>query len=69
MPHDDALVITIIVANHVIHRISVDNESLAEILYLTIFKQMGIDQERIKPFGSPHRDQTLLDSQKSKFNP
>jgi hypothetical protein len=53
MPHDDALVVTIMVENHTIHRILVDNGSSADILYLPIFKQMGINQERIKPFGSP----------------
>jgi hypothetical protein len=31
----------------------VDNGSSVEILYLPTFKQMGIDWDRIKPFGSP----------------
>jgi hypothetical protein len=50
MPHDDALVVTLTVANHGIHRILVDNGSSADILS---FQQMGIDRERIKPFASP----------------
>jgi hypothetical protein len=53
MPHDDALVVTVTVANHAIHWILVDNGSSADILYWLAFKQMGIDQDRIKPFGSP----------------
>jgi hypothetical protein len=53
MPHDDALVVTVIMANHVIHWILVDNESLADILYWPAFKQMGIDRDKIKPFSSP----------------
>jgi hypothetical protein len=53
MPHDDALVVTLTVANHGIHRILVDNGSSADILYWPAFQQMGIDRERIKPFGSP----------------
>ena len=53
MPHDDALVVTLTVANHMIHRILVDNGSLADILYWPVFKQMGIDHDRIKPFRSP----------------
>jgi hypothetical protein len=53
MPHDDALVVTLTVANHGIHRILVDNGSSANILYWSAFQQMGIDRERIKPFGSP----------------
>jgi hypothetical protein len=53
MPHDDALVVTLTVANHGIHRILVDNGSSADILYCPAFQQMGIDRERIKPFGFP----------------
>jgi ribonuclease HI len=53
MPHDDALVVTLTVANHGIHRILVDNGSSADILYWPAFQQMGIDRERIKPFTSP----------------
>ncbi|XP_059436658.1 uncharacterized protein LOC132169680 [Corylus avellana] len=53
MPHEDALVVTITVANHAIHQILVDSRSSADILYWLVFKQMGIDQDRIKPFGSP----------------
>jgi hypothetical protein len=53
MPHDDALVVTLTVANHGIHRILVDNGSSADILYYPAFQQMGIDRERIKPFASP----------------
>jgi hypothetical protein len=53
MPHDDTLVVTLTVANHGIHRILVDNGSSADILYWLAFQQMGIDRERIKPFGSP----------------
>ncbi|XP_059451437.1 uncharacterized protein LOC132182235 [Corylus avellana] len=53
LPHDDALVVTVTVANHVLHRILVDNGSSADILYWSVFKQIGIDRSRIKPFGSP----------------
>jgi hypothetical protein len=53
MPYDDALVVTLTVANHGIHRILVDNRSSADILYWPAFQQMGIDRERIKPFASP----------------
>jgi hypothetical protein len=43
MPHDDALVVIVTVANHAIHRILVDNGSSVDILYWPAFKQMGID--------------------------
>jgi hypothetical protein len=52
-PHDDALVVTLTVANHGIHRILVDNGSSADILYWPTFQQMGIDRDRIKPFAYP----------------
>jgi hypothetical protein len=38
MPHDDALVVMVTVANHSIHRILVDNGSLADILYWPAFQ-------------------------------
>jgi hypothetical protein len=53
MPHDDALVVTMTVANHTIHRILVDNGNSAEIIYWSVVQQMGIPRDRIKPFGSP----------------
>ncbi|XP_059458240.1 uncharacterized protein LOC132187819 [Corylus avellana] len=52
-PHDDPLVVTITMANHMIHRVLVDNGSSADILYWPVFKQMGIDRDRITPFSSP----------------
>jgi hypothetical protein len=53
MPHDDALMVTVIVANHAIHRILVDNGSSADILYWPAFQHMGIERDIIKPFGFP----------------
>jgi hypothetical protein len=53
MPHDDALVVIVTIANTAIRWILVDNGSSANILYWPAFQQMGIDQDRIKPFGSP----------------
>ncbi|XP_059435448.1 uncharacterized protein LOC132168473 [Corylus avellana] len=53
MPHDDALVVIVTMANHLLHRILVDNGSSADILYWPVFKQIGIDCSRITPFGSP----------------
>jgi hypothetical protein len=53
MPHHDTLVVTVIAANHAIHRILVDNGSSADVLYWLAFQQMGIERDRIKPFGSP----------------
>jgi hypothetical protein len=38
MPHDDALVVTVTVANHAIHRILVDNGSSTDIFYWLAFQ-------------------------------
>jgi hypothetical protein len=53
LPHTDALVITLIVANHNIHHILVDNGSLADILYWSAFTYMDISQEKIVPARYP----------------
>jgi hypothetical protein len=53
MPYDDALVVTMTVANHTIHQILVNNGSSAEIMYWSVIQKMGIAWDRIKPFGSP----------------
>jgi hypothetical protein len=52
MPHDDALVLTMTIANHTIHRIPVDNRSSTEIIYWLMVLQMEIAQDKIKPLGS-----------------
>ncbi|XP_059436593.1 uncharacterized protein LOC132169597 [Corylus avellana] len=52
MPHDDALVITLTVANHAVHRVLIDNGSSADIIYWTVVQQLGIGQEKLKPFLS-----------------
>ncbi|XP_059441743.1 uncharacterized protein LOC132174049 [Corylus avellana] len=52
-PHDDALVITLTVANHAIHRVLVDNGSLADILYWTVVQKLGVGRGKLKPFLSP----------------
>jgi hypothetical protein len=52
-PHTDALVVTLTVANHNMHRILVDNGSSADILYLPAFKQLNIGQEKVGVARSP----------------
>ena len=48
-PHDDPLVIKAIVANKMIHRVLVDNESLADIIFASAFDKMGIRREKLEP--------------------
>ena len=47
-PHDDPLVIKAIVANKMIHRVLVDNESLADIIFASAFDKMGIGREKLE---------------------
>jgi hypothetical protein len=52
LPHDDALVITMTVANHGVHQILLDNRSSANLLYWPVFQQMKMDREIIRPLQS-----------------
>jgi ribonuclease HI len=52
-PHDDALVITLLIGNFNIHRVLVDNGSSADILFLPAFKKMGIEHKRLIPAPTP----------------
>ncbi|XP_012830437.1 PREDICTED: uncharacterized protein LOC105951528 [Erythranthe guttata] len=51
--HVDALVITTTVANFLVKKILVDGGSLADIMYLHAFKQLGIDNARFNPVSTP----------------
>lgn len=55
-PHDDALVVTLAVANHNLHCILVDTGSSVDLLYWPTFEKIGIDKKRIAPV-SPSRSQ------------
>ena len=48
-PHDDPLVIRAVVANKTVHRVLVDNGSLADIIFASAFDKMGIGRERLDP--------------------
>ncbi|XP_077226391.1 uncharacterized protein LOC143859619 [Tasmannia lanceolata] len=52
LPHDDALVITMLVANWELKKILVDNGSSADILYYHAFKQMMIGDDGLRPANS-----------------
>ena len=48
-PHDDPLVIRVVVANKTIHRVLVNNGSSADIIFASAFDQMGIGREKLEP--------------------
>ena len=51
-PHDNPLVIKIVVANKTIHRVLVDNGSLADIIFTSAFDKMGIGREKLEPVNA-----------------
>ena len=52
-PHDDALVINLIIANFNTRRVLVDKRSSTDILYYPTFQQMRINRERLTPTNTP----------------
>ena len=52
-PHDDAIVITLLIADYSTRRVLVDNGSSADILYYPAFQQMNLGQEQLRPVHSP----------------
>ena len=52
-PHNDALVVSIRVEDYNMHRVLVDNGSLANILYYLAFQQMGIGREQLISTNAP----------------
>ena len=47
-PHDDPLVIRVVVANKTIHRVLVDNGSSIDIIFASAFDKMGIGREKLE---------------------
>ncbi|XP_042944676.1 uncharacterized protein LOC122278563 [Carya illinoinensis] len=52
-PHDDALVITLVIANYATRRMLVDNGSSANILFWEAFVRMGIDVGKLRLSPTP----------------
>ena len=52
-PHDDALVVTMTIADFITRRVLIDNGSSADIIYLPTYQQMKIDKERLRPIDIP----------------
>jgi hypothetical protein len=53
LPHTDAIMVTLQVANHRIHRMFIDNWSSADILYWSAFRNMKISSEKVIPATYP----------------
>jgi hypothetical protein len=52
-PHSDALMVTLAIANHSIHRVLVDTGSSADIIYKSAFELISIDQKELTPVRGP----------------
>ncbi|GFS30390.1 hypothetical protein Acr_00g0011640 [Actinidia rufa] len=53
LPHDDALVVSVVIANFNVQRILIDNGSSADILFISAFERMKIGLEKLHPFHIP----------------
>ena len=51
-PHDDPLVVRIVVANKTVHRVLFDNGSSADIIFASAFDKMGIGREKLEPVNT-----------------
>ena len=51
-PHDDLLVIRVIVANKTVHKVMIDNGSSADIIFASAFDKMGIEREKLEPVNA-----------------
>ena len=52
-PHDDAIVITLLIVDYTTRRVLVDNGSSADILYYPAFQQMNLGRDQLRPVNSP----------------
>ena len=52
-PHDDALVVTLEIAGYSTRHVLIDNGSSVDIIYLTVFQQMKIGKDQLRPIETP----------------
>ena len=52
-PHDNAIVITLLIADYTTRRVLVDNGSSADILYYPVFQQMNLERDQLRSVHSP----------------
>ena len=51
-PHDDPLVIRLVVANKIVHTVLIDNGSSVDIIFASTFDKMGIGREKMEPVNA-----------------
>ena len=52
-PHDDAIVVTLLITDYTTRRVLVDNGSSANILYYPAIQQMNLGRDQLRPVYSP----------------
>ena len=52
-PHDDAIVITLLIVDYTTRRVLIDNGSSADILYYPAFQQMRLVRDQLRLVCSP----------------
>ena len=52
-PHDDALLITLRIEDYDVKRVMVDGGSGAEVMYLDLYKGLGLKLDDLMPYNSP----------------
>ena len=52
-PHDEALVITLRISGYDVKRVMIDQGSAAEIMYLDLYKGLGLKTENLMTYSSP----------------
>lgn len=52
MPQSDALVVSVIMANHEVKRVYVDNGATVNILFMDCFQKLDVKIEDLKPYSS-----------------
>ena len=55
-PHDDPLVERVVVANKIVHRVLVDNESSTDIIFASTFDKMGNRNEKLESVNAHLRE-------------
>ena len=53
LPHDDAIIITLLIADYTTRKVLIDNGSSADILYYPAFQQMRLGRDQLHLVNSP----------------
>ena len=51
-PHDDPLLIRVVMANKTVHKVLIDNGSSIDIIFASAFDKMGIGREKLEPVNA-----------------